>query len=79
MGAEDEQDDVDEKFLEHMDATAEGGAYVGRHGEWRSVRDTWCNSHRNVIRQEEPEEASGVILEETSERDSEAENDDVSD
>ena len=37
-----------EMFLEYMDATQEGTAYLGSDGTWRSVRDTWCNSHRNL-------------------------------
>ena len=32
-------------FGEYMDATQEGTAYLGSDGRWRSVRDTWCNSH----------------------------------
>ena len=32
-------------FGEYMDATQEGTAYLGTDGKWRSVRDTWCNSH----------------------------------
>lgn len=85
LGGDEEPDRVDEKFLEHMDATAEGEAYVGRDGKWRSVRDTWCNSHRNptedrsgqadVTSQEDPE-SSEEILEEPSEQDSEDETDD---
>ncbi|KAL9136168.1 MAG: hypothetical protein Q9175_002625 [Cornicularia normoerica] len=35
------------KFGEYMDATQEGTAYLGPDGTWRSVRDTWCNSHAN--------------------------------
>ena len=35
-------------FGESMDATAEGRAYGGPDGTWRSTRDTWCNSHRNA-------------------------------
>lgn len=88
LGGNEEQDRVDEKFLEYMDATAEGGAYVGRDGTWRSVRDTWCNSHSNptenrsgqadVTSQEDPEDASEEILEETSEQSSEYENEEDS-
>ena len=43
-----EKCEVDEEFLAYMDATAEGGAYLGPDGTWRSVRDTWCNSHREI-------------------------------
>ena len=44
-----ERCEVDEEFLGYMDATAEGGAYVGQDRKrWRSVRDTWCNSHRET-------------------------------
>lgn len=86
LGGDEEPDRVDERFLEHMDATAEGGAYVGRDGRWRSVRDTWCNSHRSrtenrsgqadVTSQEDPEDDSEEIVEETSEQDSEDEAED---
>ena len=61
----------DEMFLEHMDATQEGTAYLGPDGTWRSVRDTWCNSHRNptekpwgpidLTGEEDPEDASEEV------------------
>ena len=45
-----ERCEVDEEFLGYMDATAEGGAYVGQDRKWwRSVRDTWCNFHRETV------------------------------
>lgn len=61
----------DEMFLEYMDATQEGTAYLGPDGTWRSVRDTWCNSHRNptekpwgridLTGKEDPEDASEEV------------------
>lgn len=42
---DEKRDREGELFLEYMDATQEGTAYVGPDGTWRSVRDTWCNSH----------------------------------
>ena len=44
MGGE-ERDREGVVFGEYMDATQEGTAYGGPDGGWRSVRDTWCNSH----------------------------------
>ena len=44
MGGE-ERDREGVLFGEYMDATQEGTAYLGSDGSWRSVRDTWCNSH----------------------------------
>lgn len=44
MGGE-ERDREGVLFGEYMDATQEGSAYLGSDGGWRSVRDTWCNSH----------------------------------
>lgn len=44
MGAE-ERDREGVIFGEYMDVTQEGTAYLGPDGGWRSVRDTWCNSH----------------------------------
>lgn len=46
MGGE-KRDREGKKFGEYMDATQEGTAYLGPDGTWRSVRDTWCNSHAN--------------------------------
>ena len=43
-----ERCEADMEFLGYMDATAEGGAHVGQDGKWNSVRDTWCNSHREI-------------------------------
>ena len=44
-----ERCEVDQEFLDYMDATAEGGAYIGKDKKsWCSVRDTWCNSHRET-------------------------------
>ena len=41
---------VDEEFLGYMDATAEGEGDVGQDRRcWGSVRDTWCNSHRETV------------------------------
>ena len=44
MGGE-ERDREGVRFGEYMDAAHEGTAYLGPDGTWRSVRDTWCNSH----------------------------------
>ena len=40
-----DRDREGEIFGEYMDATQEGTAYLGPDGYWRSIRDTWCNSH----------------------------------
>ncbi|KAM0798811.1 hypothetical protein BDR22DRAFT_857828 [Usnea florida] len=40
-----ERDREGRRFGEYMDAANEGRAYPGPDGGWRSVRDTWCNSH----------------------------------
>ena len=40
-----ERDREGKRFGEYMDAANEGTAYYGPDGGWRSVRDTWCNSH----------------------------------
>lgn len=45
LGGGEERDREGEALLAYMEATAEGGAYLGPDGTWRSVRDTWCNSH----------------------------------
>ena len=42
-----ERDREGKRFGEYMDATNEGGPYLDLDGGWRSVRDTWCNSHVN--------------------------------
>ena len=42
-----ERDREGMRFGEYMDAAKEGTAYLGPGGGWRSVRDTWCNSHVN--------------------------------
>ena len=42
-----EKDREGERFGEYMDAAHEGAPYLGPDGGWRSVRDTWCNSHAN--------------------------------
>lgn len=42
-----ERDGEGERFGEYTDAAMEGTAYLGPGGGWRSVRDTWCNSHVN--------------------------------
>lgn len=34
-----------ERLGAYMDATQEGSAFLASDGTWRSVRDTWCNSH----------------------------------
>ena len=44
---DEKRDREGEIFLKYMEDTAEGTAYVGPDGTWRSVRDTWCNSHSN--------------------------------
>ena len=58
---------TDKQFLEYMDATAEGRAYVGRHETWVSVRDKWCNSHRGRV------EEAMVEIESPSEKEEEEE------
>ena len=83
-----EVDKVDEVFIEYMDATAEDGAYVGRDGKWRSVRDTWCNSHRTttedrksqseVTSEEDAEDESSEQTSENSSEDSSEESSDES-
>ena len=42
-----ERDREAKRFGEYMDAAPEGAPYLGPDGGWRSVRDTWCNSHLN--------------------------------
>ena len=44
---DEKRDREGEIFLKYMEDTQEGTAYVGPDGTWRSVRDTWCNSHIN--------------------------------
>ena len=48
VGSE-EKDREGARFSEYMDATKEGAAYLGPDGGWRSVRDTWCNSHADDL------------------------------
>ena len=47
---DEERDREGKRFGEYMDATNEGAPYLGPDGGWRSVRDTWCNSHVNPAR-----------------------------
>ena len=86
MGGE-ERDREGLLFGEYMDATQEGTAYLGPDGSWRSVRDTWCNSHGRAAEGrrgrrdptseedsgEESTEDSAERSEESSEEDSEDE------
>ena len=78
---------MDEEFLGYMDATAEGGADVGQDRKWwRSVRDTWCNSHVDTAKdgrdqmdlesEGDAEENSEESSEQISEDDSEEGSDD---
>ena len=62
-----------EIFGEYMDATQDGTAYLGRDGTWRSVRDTWCNSHlnHNEIEWDRRESTGEEVSEETSEEEPE--------
>ena len=43
--SDEKRDSEGELFLEYMDATQEGTAYVGPDGTWRSVREPWGNAH----------------------------------
>lgn len=85
-----ERDREGEIFGQYMDASQEGTAYLGRDGKWRSVRDTWCNSHANTPESpsagressseeesESPEHETREIREDTSEETSDDEFDDA--
>ena len=66
---DEKRDREGEMFLKYMEDTQEGTAYLGPDGTWRSVRDTWCNSHshptgshrgrRGSTSDEDSEEGSG--------------------
>lgn len=70
-----------ERFGAYMDAAQEGRGFLESDGTWRSVRDTWCNSHAGLaevqIGREESaseggsEEGSGEDSEDDSDEDSE--------
>ena len=61
-----------------MDATAEGGAYVGKGGKWCSIRYKWCISHRETGGggRDRKDLTGGEDAEETSGDDSEEGSDD---
>ncbi len=74
-----ERDREGEEFGRYMDATQEGTARLGPNGTWRSVRDTWCNSHRITAEtsalEDDTEEGAGDLSSDTSEEGSGDESD----